>query len=231
MNAIMKYATTALAGTIILGVFTAGGVAAQASATSKSPASQPGACKFNPTDAWVVRQSAFFDDAGKQWTDDTLRVALLKAAGLVLPLKLPVNFGVQIDGATPPLGATANEMIEQLKKLAAVRGSAWPTKSVVGAAGTHAVYLLAQQDTGLARTVLHRMMEAGPLESPAIDVAVFEDHMRLVWGRKQLYGTQFKSSNGKIVLAAMEDSAHADMRRVGAGLPPFKLGTCFAQQR
>ncbi len=231
MNPTMKFTTAAFARTALLTVVAASALSAQTRPSSKSTTPQPGTCKFSATDAWVTRQATFFDDAGKQWTDDTLRVALLKAAGLSLPLKVPVSYGVQIDGATPPLGPTANEMIEQLKKLAAVRGSAWPTKSVVGAAATHAVYLLAQQDTGLARTVLHRMMEAGPLESPAIDVAVFEDHMRLVWGRKQLYGTQFITANGKIALAAMEDSAHADMRREGASLPPFKLGVCFAQQR
>jgi hypothetical protein len=30
------------------------------------------------------------------------------------------------------------------------------------------------------------MMEAGPAESPSADVATFEDHMRLIWGRKQI---------------------------------------------
>lgn len=207
---------------------TAPSIIAQTGAAKKAPANS---CAFKPTDAWVARQAAFFDDAGKKWTDDTLRTALLQAAGLALPLQMPVSYGVQIDGATPPLGASASAMVDQLKKLAAVRGSAWPMRSVVGAAATHAVYLLAQQDTGLARTTLKRMMEAGPEESPAIDVAVFEDRMRLLSGRKQLYGTQFTKSNGKLVLAAMEDSAHADLRREGASLPPFKLGLCFAQQQ
>lgn len=201
---------------------------AQSSATAKQPANS---CAFKSTDAWVARQKSFFDDASDKWSDDTLRVALLQAAGLALPLNMPVSYGVQIDGATPTLGANAGAMVEQLKKLAAVRGSAWPTRSVVGAAATHAVYLLVQQDTALARTALHRMMEAGPAESPAIDVAVFEDRLRLLSGRKQLYGTQFTKLNGKIVLAAIEDSAHADLRREGASLPPFKLGMCFAQQQ
>jgi hypothetical protein len=93
----------------------------------------------------------------------------------------------------------------------------------------HAVYLLSQSDTGLARNVLHRMMEAGPAESPAADVATFEDHLRLVWGRKQIYGTQFRvGAGGKVELSPMEDSAHADMRREDAGLPPFNVGICLA---
>lgn len=194
-------------------------------------ATSVGACRYSPGDAWVARQAEFFDDSKHDWSDDTLRTALLKAAGITASLKAPVHNGVEIAGQATPLGPTADAMIDALKKLGAVRGATWPTKSVVGAAGTHAVYLLAQHDTALGRTVLKHMMEAGPTESPAIDVAVFEDHMRLIWGRKQLYGTQFrKTPDGKVVLAAMEDSAHADLRRGNAGLPPFALGLCFARE-
>jgi len=192
--------------------------------------SKPAAkCDWKPSDAWVKRQAEFFDDSKHDWSDDTLRTALLQAAGLGAPLTAPVQFGVQIEGREPALGPEAPAMTERLKALAAQRGSKWPTRSVVGAAGVHAVYLLSQSDTGLARNVLHRMMEAGPAESPAADVATFEEHLRLVWGRKQIYGTQFRvGAGGKIELAAMEDSAHADLRREDAALPPFRVGLCLA---
>ena len=195
---------------------------------TKSPSAQ---CNWKPADAWVKRQAEFFDDSKHDWTDDTLHTALLQAAGLGSSLTAPVQLGVQIEGKEPALGPSAAEMTSRLKTLAAARGSAWPTRSVIGAAGVHAVYLLSQSDTGLARNVLHRMMEAGPAESPAADVATFEDHMRLIWGRKQIYGTQFRvGTDGKVDLAPMEDSAHADMRREDAGLPPFKVGLCLAKR-
>ena len=187
------------------------------------------ACRVPPAAEWVKRQAEWFDDSKHEWKNDSLRTALLAAAGLTAPLTAPVQRGVQIEGKDAPLGPTAPAMIEHLKTLAATRGSEWPTKSVVGAAGVHAVYLLAQSDTGLGRSVLHRLMEAGPTESPAADVATFEDRLRLVWGRKQIYGTQFRVVNGSVVLAPMEDSAHADLRREGAALPPFALGLCFAK--
>jgi hypothetical protein len=187
------------------------------------------ACRMSPSADWVKRQAEWFDDSKHEWKNESLRTALLAAAGLTAPLTAPVQRGVQIEGKDAPLGPTAPAMIEHLRKLAATRGSEWPTKSVVGAAGVHAVYLLAQSDTGLGRSVLHRLMEAGPTESPAADVATFEDRLRLVWGRKQIYGTQFRVENGSVVLAPMEDSAHADLRREGAALPPFALGLCFAK--
>jgi hypothetical protein len=182
-------------------------------------------------DAWVKRQGEFFDDSKKDWSNDTLRTRLLEAAGIT-KLELPAQKGVHIVGDKQPTGAAQRAVVDDLKKLAATRGSTWPTRSVVGAAGVHAVYLIARTDTGLARAALHRMMEAGPAESPAADVAAFEDEMRLVWGRKQIYGTQFLlGPDKKISLAPMEDSAHADLRREDAGLPPFKLGLCFAREK
>jgi hypothetical protein len=189
-------------------------------------------CGWKPSDAWVKRQAEFFDDSKHDWSNDSLRNALLAAAGISAPLALPVQTGVDIEGRGPTFGPTADAARAHLKELAAARGSEWPTRSVVGAAGVHAVYLLTQADTGLARAALHRMMEAGPSESPAADVATYEDHMRLIWGRKQIYGTQFKlDANGKVVLAPMEDSTHADLRREDAGLPPFAVGLCLAKRR
>jgi hypothetical protein len=120
-------------------------------------------------------------------------------------------------------------MRAQLKTLASTRGSAWPTKSVVGAAGVHAVYLLVERDSALATSVLRRLMEAGPAESPAVDVATLEDRLRIQTGRKQLYGTQFRWTSRRHRAAPMEDSAHADLRREDAGLPPFALGLCLAK--
>ena len=191
-------------------------------------AQKTAACRWSVKDAWVKRQAEFFDDSKHDWTNDSLRTALLAAAGLSPSTAAPVQNGVHVEGRDAALGPSAAPVVDQLKTLAATRGSTWPTRSVVGALGVHAVYLLTRTDTGLARASLHRMMEAGPTESAAADVATFEDELRIVWGRKQIYGTQFRVVDGKVILAPMEDSAHADLRREDAGLPPFKLGLCLA---
>jgi hypothetical protein len=203
-----------------------------ASASAQSRKSADASCKIDQSDAWVKRQAEWFDESKRDWKDDTLRTALLSAAGLTAPLKMPAQVGVHVEGRDPKVGATADEMTQRLKAIAAARGSAWPGKALVGAAGMHAVFLLAQRDTGLARVALHRMMEAGPDESLAADVSTLEDQFRLAQqGRKQIVGTQFKlDASGNVVLSPMEDSAHADLRREGSGLPPFKLGLCLAKQ-
>jgi len=225
----MRAAFTGLALSSAIAVSSAaqGAKATGRPATAKKPAS----CAWTSRDPWVKRQAEFFDESRHDWTSDSLRTVLLSATNLAVPLKAPVNMGVDIGGGDS-VSAVAASVIADLKKLASVRGSTWPTREVVGPAGTHAVYLLARSDTGLARLALKRMMEAGPMESPAVDVAVLEDRLRLASNRKQLYGTQFVvDAAGRVALAPMEDSAHADLRREDAGLPPFKLGLCLARKR
>jgi hypothetical protein len=72
------------------------------------------------------------------------------------------------------------------------------------------------------------MMEAGPEESLAADVAVLEDRVRMQSGRKQLYATQLRRVGATLVPGITEDSAHVDMRRDAAGLPPLRVALCAA---
>jgi hypothetical protein len=186
-------------------------------------------CKIPNSAPWIAKQNAWFGEPGQRWTDDTLRTQLMAAAGieglLVPPVDLGAEFRKEIFAPTP----TARAMVDVLTKLSSTRGSVWPTKTVVGAAGVHSVFILAHLDTTLAKAVLRRMMEAGPAESPESDVATLEDRVRVAAGKKQLYGTQMMFANGAISLAQMEDSAHVDFRRDAAGLPPLKTSLCIAR--
>lgn len=172
---------------------------------------------------WFRSQRAWLSDSKHDWSDEQFRNSLVSAAGLIAA-PLAVQIGVQRD--EPAAGSTDTAVLAQLRTLAATRGSAWPTRSVVGAAGVRAVWLLAQRDTALERAALHRMMESGPDEALPADVAVLEDRVRLLSGRKQLYGSQLHMVNGKLVSAAIEDPAHVDMRRDAASLPPLEQAIC-----
>jgi len=94
-----------------------------------------------------------------------------------------------------------------------------------------AVFMLAHSDTGFARTALHRMMESGLEEAIKPDVAVLDDRVHVASGRKQIYGTQLVMANGRLVPIAIEDSAHVDLRREGANLPPLAWSVCNANSR
>jgi hypothetical protein len=198
---------------------------------TKAPARGSGSfavCRVDSSAAWFKRQRTWFGETPQKWSNDTLRTALMRAAGLNASSAVDVQWGWAVVGETHS-GAADSAAVAGLLNLSRTRGSTWPTKSVVGAAGTHAVALLALRDTTLGRTALRRMMEAGPDESPPADVATLEDRIRLISGRKQIYGTQFQRTEKGLVLAPMEDSAHVDLRREDAGLPPFKLSACLAR--
>jgi hypothetical protein len=177
------------------------------------------------TGEWFTRQRAWLSDAKHDWSDDAFRGALLVAASVDASRPLATQLGVQHDGDVASV-ASDTMVLAKLRALAATRGSAWPTRAVVGAAGVRSVWIIAQRDTALQRTVLHRMMESGPDEALAADVAVLEDRVRLQSGRKQLYGSQLRMMGGKLVPAPIEDSAHVDMRRDAAGLPALRSALC-----
>jgi hypothetical protein len=89
------------------------------------------------------------------------------------------------------------------------------------------------RDSTIEAAVLKRMMESGPDEALAPDVAVLEDRVRTRAGRKQLYGSQLRraiNADGKteLIPATIEDSSHADLRRDAAGLPPLAYSLCKA---
>ena len=174
--------------------------------------------------AWFHEQREWLSDTKHDWSDEQFRNSLVSAAGL-MATPLTAQIGAQREGDLTA-GTADTAVLSRLRTLAASRRSTWPTRSVVGAAGVRAVWLIAQRDTALERVVLHRMMESGPDEALPADVAVLEDRVRLLSGRKQLYGSQLRMVNGKLVPAPIEDSAHVDMRRDAAGLPPLKQAMC-----
>jgi hypothetical protein len=209
-----------------------GAVVLAAGTRSGDPAPQPNAqvssC-VDTTAAWYRTQREWLNESGRSWTNDSLRQELLRVTG-VDPSRLDVQLGVVVAGrdmaaaATPAMAAA----IAELRKLP--RGTSGGTRSAVGPAGFRAYYRLALADSAYSNGALHRMMEAGPEESLSADVATLEDAIRLRNGRKQIYGTQFvRDDRGTIRLASMEDSAHADLRREGAGLPPFPVSLCVAK--
>ena len=181
------------------------------------------------TAQWYRDQRAAMDDSRRNWSSDTLRERLLGAAGIDPAVPLAAQWGWQVDGRAPATGPDVEGGVSRLRQvLRAGRGSAWPTRSVVGAAGVRAVWILVQQDTALERAALHRMMEAGPEESLPADIAVLEDRVRALSNRKQLYGTQLSRVNGRVIVMPIEDSAHVDLRREAAGLPPLRQAVCAA---
>ena len=206
-----------------------------AAATASAQSSRGGACAaFDTTAKWFVKQRQWSTETAKTWSNDSLRTALIRAAALDANPNAGAGalLGYEIAGSAPSGPQTSDtSALALLRRLSRERQSPWPTKSVVGAQGVRAVWLIAGQDSALSRVALHRMMEAGPDESPPAAVAMLEDRLRIAAGRKQLYGTQLvRSASGTLEPAPLEDPKHVDLRRDAAGLPPIAQSICAASR-
>jgi hypothetical protein len=211
------------------GVCLALGASPLAAQGSTAKSARKVSCAIDSTAEWATLQRTFLNDAKHDWSDDALRTLLLRSAGVDASKPLPLQAGfTRLDEWTTPadsLGASV------LRSLAAQRGSTWPTQSVVGAAGVHAVWLLAMSDSTLEPIVLKRQMEAGLGESFEPEVAMLEDRIRARTGRGQLYGSALRSRGGSALAPTrIEDSSHVDLRRDGAWLPPLTQSLCAAGQ-
>jgi hypothetical protein len=108
--------------------------------------------------------------------------------------------------------ARLRQIIDQLR--------GWPGKSLVGMDGSNAAWLIAQHG---GREFLHEMLPlmktaADRGELPPASYALSEDRVRIQDGKKQLYGSQFNTRDGKCEPLPIEDPEHVDERRKSVGL-------------
>lgn len=97
----------------------------------------------------------------------------------------------------------------------------WPTVSQVGKQAAHTAWLLVQHadaDPKFQRKCLDLMAKLPKGEVDGKDVAYLTDRVLLAEGKKQVYGTQFHSPNGKWEPRPLEDEANVDKRRAEVGL-------------
>jgi hypothetical protein len=177
------------------------------------------------TKQWAKDQRAWLDESKHDWTNDTLRTKVMMAAGLDPSKPLPLQFG----WTTLESPARDSVMASVLRPMMVGRGGVFPTRGVAGAGGAHAVFLLLLRDSTLENRGMHRFMEAGLGEGFETETAMLEDRTRIRAGRGQLYGTVLKAgADGKLAPMHIEDSAHVDLRRETAWLPPLKQSVCAA---
>ena len=105
----------------------------------------------------------------------------------------------------------------------------WPTRSMVGAKGADAAFLIAQHTASLQKTAL-RLMRALPRgEVSRTNLALLEDRVLVSEGKPQRYATQvsFSPDGKRMTFDPIADVAHLDARRAAAGLPPLTSYLCL----
>jgi hypothetical protein len=111
-----------------------------------------------------------------------------------------------------------------------VEQSGWPSVTMVGQDGAAAAWLLVQHADGepkFQRKCLDLMTKLPKGEVSGSNLAYLTDRVLLAEGKKQLYGTQFHTVDGKMEPKPLEDEANVDRRRAEVGLGPLAE---YAQQ-
>ena len=100
----------------------------------------------------------------------------------------------------------------------------WPTNTLVGGDGAHAAFVIVQHadaDLKFQRKCLDLMRKVPRDEVWQLDVAYLTDRVLVAEGKKQVYGTQFINSGGKLEPHPLEDPSSVNKRRAEVGLPPL----------
>jgi hypothetical protein len=193
--------------------------------------------------ALVCCSVARADDAPKPNTAKApeLRLELLRRmktdqkARTTLMAWMKKSGGNAVDPATIPadrkaefekLGAAVKKADqENTQRLGAIiKEHGWPGISLVGKDGSQAAWLLVQHadaDPKFQRKCLDMMTKLPKGEVSQTDLAYLTDRVLLAEGKKQIYGTQFNSSDGKLEPRPVEDAANVNKRRAEVGLPPL----------
>ncbi len=111
----------------------------------------------------------------------------------------------------------------RMKEIIAEHG--WPSQTAVGEDGAEAAWLLVQhadKDREFQAQCLEFMQQAVAVgEASASNFAYLTDRVRVGNGQPQIYGTQNKVVDGRVISAEIEDADQVDCRRAAVGLGPI----------
>lgn len=102
----------------------------------------------------------------------------------------------------------------------------WLGTDVIGERGNSTLFLVIQHaDLKTQENYLHMMQNAVKMgNARASDLALLEDRVALLNGKKQIYGSQLikDTISGKYKFAPIEDPLHVNKRRISVGLEPIE---------
>ncbi|HEY4311369.1 MAG TPA: DUF6624 domain-containing protein [Pirellulales bacterium] len=150
----------------------------------------------------------------------------LKAHHVVIDMptvsKLELKERQEYEGLEATMKSVDAENVAWLKQLVDQQG--WPKITQAGRDGAHAAWLIVQHasaDRPFQRHCLDLMVDMPKDEISAPNVAYLTDRVLLAEGKKQLYGTQFTSADGRWQPLPLENEAFVDKRRAEVGLGPL----------
>lgn len=131
----------------------------------------------------------------------------------------------------PTLGVTHTKRLKEL-----IRENGWPTYDLVGEKAAFAAWLIVQhsdKDKSFQKKCFKLLTEAVEKgQASKKNLAYLCDRVRVNYGRKQLYGTQFfVNSKGEYGPRPIEDVENLEKRRKEFGLEPFADYKKYMEER
>jgi hypothetical protein len=112
-----------------------------------------------------------------------------------------------------------------VKLKAIIKEHSWLTKELVGVEGVGAAFLIIKHSSDITfKEKMLPYLKKSYLSDDGISgqqVALLTDDVLLTQGEKQVYGTQVKISDGKLVFRPIDDEANVDKRRAEMKMPPL----------
>ena len=190
---------------------------------------QSAQCAIDSLAPWAVVSRAWSRESGQTWSNDSLRRVLLELEQKDQADRS--NFGARVMDSS-----YARRLIELDRQTSEVVKDildrfGLPTRSMVGAAGTSAVFLVVQHSATLQERVLEMAKRAPAGEVPPTALAMLEDRVLANAQKAQVYGTHFTlGADGQFRLAPVGDVAGMPRRREQAGIPPLDLYVCLLEE-
>ncbi len=204
-------------------------LASSASVYAQTPGTLPPATQpEEATPAWMTNLATRHQqliEANGPGTDPALRDRLLKDVDIDQDARLTLLQEAKRSGGDPDLSKLRPndlKLTSELKDIVASNG--WPTIHLVGADASHAAMTIlthtedhAWQETLLP--TLEQLSAEGKIDGS--ELALVIDKQLVAAGKLQRYGTQFKFTDGRMAMYAVENPATLDDRRAAALLPPL----------
>jgi len=164
------------------------------------------------------------------WTNDSLRRVLIQLAEEDQRIRSGAGIADSMQNAAFVARMRQRDSIDLVRLKEIVARFGWPTKSMVGAAGASAAFLIAQHNESYQPEVLRMLHALPPGEAQTSEVAMMEDRLNTRGGKAQRYGSQLKPVTGPVAeFYPIEDVSRLEERRASVGLPPMSVYICMMQ--
>ena len=178
--------------------------------------------------AWVHASMAWSNEQPGSWSNDSLRLVLIELAEADQASRAGYTDSMSNAAFVRRMEQQDSMRMAQLQRI--IKKFGWPTRSLVGARGASAAFLIAQHNGPIQQEAL-KLMQALPKGQVQLsEMAMLEDRVLSTSGRPQKYGTQFRPPVGDMIEFFPIDSiARLDKRRADVGLPPMGVYLCMMQ--